>query len=162
MVNTRSATRNQPSRLTPSVMARRQRNSPQPIQNLPFHHRYDNPPERLSDTPRLSPTQASHRNSGNSVDPDSGPPDNDGHNDGHNYGHNSNSGSVHTPVPEPESKPKPEDTSKVLVKALTQLVEFVDPDRQVAPRVMVKEPDQFNGSDQWKFRGFLLQLKLNF
>ena len=158
MVNTRSATRNQPSRLTPSVIARRQRNSPQPIQNPPFRHRYNNPPERPSDTPHPSPTRASYRNSGNSVDPDSGPPDNDGHNDGHN----SDSGSVHTPVPEPESEPKPEDTSKVLAKALTQLAEFVDPDKQESPRISVKEPDQFDGSDQRKLQGFLLQLKLNF
>ena len=126
MVNTRSAIHNQPSRLMPSVIARRQRNSPQPIQNPLFHHRYNNLSERLSDIPCPSPTQASHGNPG---DPNSSPPDNEG-NGGDNNGHNLNPGSINTPVPKPESKPEPEDTGKVLTKPLTQLSEFVDPDRQ--------------------------------
>ena len=126
--------------------------------NPPFHHRYDNPPKRLSDTPRPSPTQVPQENSG---DPDSGPPDDEGNGDDNNS-NDSNPGSVHTPVPEPGSKPEPEDTGKVLAKALTCIVEFVDPDKQESPRIPVKEPDQFDGLDQWKLRGFLLKLKLNF
>ena len=51
---------------------------------------------------------------------------------------------------------------KVLTKAMTHIVEFVDPDKQESPRISVKEPDQFNGSDQQKLQGFLFQLKLNF
>ena len=51
---------------------------------------------------------------------------------------------------------------KVLAKAMTRIAEFVDPDKQESPRISVKEPDQFDGSDQWKLQGFLLQLKLNF
>ena len=160
MVNTYSTTCNQPSRLTLSVIARRQRNSAQPIQNLPFCHRYDNPPERPSDTPCPSPAQVPQENSG---DPDPRPPDNKG-NGNDNDSNNSNPVSVHTPVPEPgsEPKPKPEDTGKVLTKALIHIVEFVDPDKQESPRICVKEPDQFNGSDQQKLQGFLLKLKLNF
>ena len=115
MVNTHSAAHNQPSRLTPSVTARRRRNSPQQIQNPPFCHRYGNLPERPSDTPHPSTIRASQGNSGNSVDPDSSPPNDDGDNDSHNL----NSGSVHMPVPEPESKPKPKDTGKVFAKTLT-------------------------------------------
>ena len=79
---------------------------------------------------------------------------------GDNNSNNSNPSSVHEPGSEP--KPKPEDTSKVLAKALTQLTEFVDPDRQEAPGIKVKEPDQFDSSDQQKLWEFLLQLKLNF
>ena len=52
---------------------------------------------------------------GNSGDPNSGPPDDDGHNNSHN----SNPGSVHMPVPKLEYEPKPKDTSRVLAKALT-------------------------------------------
>ena len=77
-------------------------------------------------------------------------------------GNNSNPGSVHTPVPEPGSEPEPKDMGKVLAKAMTRIAEFVDPDKQESPRISVKEPDQFDGSDQRKLRGFLLQLKLNF
>ena len=156
MVNTRSTTRNQPSRLTPSVMARRQRNSPQPIQNPPFCHRYDNLPERPSDTPshaRITEVNPS--------DPNPGPPDNEGNGDD-NDSNNSNPGSVPTPVPEPGSEPEPKDTGKVLAKALTRIVEFVEPDKQESLRISVKEPDQFDRSDQRKLQGFLLQLKLNF
>ena len=51
---------------------------------------------------------------------------------------------------------------KVLAKAMTRIAEFIDPDKQESPRISVKEPDQFDGSDQRKLRGFLLQLKLNF
>ena len=67
-------------------------------------------------------------------------------------------------MPKPGSNPEPEpkDTGKVLAKALTCVVEFIDPDKQESPRFMVKEPDQFNGSNQWKLQGFLLKLKLNF
>ena len=148
MVNTCSATRNQPSRLTPSVMARKQRNSPQPIQNPPFHHRYDNLPERPSDTPHPSHARITEVNPGN---PNPRPPDNEGNGDD-NDGNNSNPGSVHTAIPEPGSKPKPEpkDTGKVLAKALTHIAEFVDPDKQESPRISVKEPDQFDSSDQRK------------
>ena len=144
----------------PSVLARKPRNSPQLTQNPLFHHRYDNLPKRPSDTPCPSPAQASQ---GNPRDPNSGPPNNED-NGGNNDSNNLNPGSVHTPVPEPGSEPevKPEDTGKVLTKALTQLAEYIDPDRQEALRVMVKEADQFNGSNQWKLQGFLLQLKLNF
>ena len=94
-------------------------------------------------------------------DPDPGPPDDEGNGDD-NDGNDSNPGSVHTPVPKPGSEPKLEDTGKVLAKALTRIVEFVDPDKQESPRISVKEPDQFDGSDQRKLRKFLLQLKLNF
>ena len=139
-------------------MARRQRNSPQPIQNPPFCHRYDNPPQRLSDTLCPSPARAPQENPG---DPNPGSPDNEGNGDDNN-GNNSNPGSVHTPVPEPGSKPEPEDMGKVLAKAMTCITEFIDPDKQESPRVSIKEPDQFNGSDQQKLQGFLLQLKLNF
>ena len=139
-------------------MARRQQNTPQPIQNPPFHHRYDNPPKRLSDTPCPSHAQITEVNPG---DPDPGPPNNEG-NSNDNNSNDSNPGSVHTPVPKPGSEPEPKDTGKVLTKALTRIAEFVDPDKQESPRISVIEPDQFNSSDQWKFRGFLLQLKLNF
>ena len=64
--------------------------------------------------------------------------------------------------PEPEPEPEPEDMGKILTKVLTWLVEYVDPDRQEALRIKAKEPNQFNGSDQGKLHGFLLQLKLNF
>ena len=127
-------------------MARRQQNSSQPIQNMPFHHRYDNLPERLSDTPCPSHAQITEVNLGN---PDPGPPDDEGNGDDNNS-NDSNPGSVHTPVPETGSKPKPTDTGKVLTKALTRIVEFVDPDKQELLRISVKEPDQFNGSDQQK------------
>ena len=127
MVNTRSTTRNQPSRLTPSVMARRQRNSPQPIQNPPFRHRYDNPPKRPSNTPGPSHTQITEVNPGD-PDPDPGPPDDEGDGDD-NDGNNSNPGSVHTPVPEPGSEPEPKDMGKVLAKAMTCIAEFVNPDK---------------------------------
>ena len=153
MVNTRSTTHNQPSRLMPSVMARRQQNSPQPIQNPPFRHRYDNPPQRPSNTPGPSHARITEVNPSD-PNPDPRPPDDEGN--------NSNPGSVHTPVPEPGSEPEPEDMGKVLAKAMTHIVDFVDPDKQESPRISVKEPDQFNGSDQRKLRGFLLQLKLNF
>ena len=86
MVNTHSTTHNQPSRLTPSVMARKQQDSPQPIQNPPFLHRYDNLPKRLSDTPRPSPARAPWENPG---DPDPGPPNNEGNGD-NNDSNNSN------------------------------------------------------------------------
>ena len=149
MVNTHSATHNQPSRLMAAVMARRQRNSPQPIQNLPFHHRYDNPLKRPSETPHPSPTQAPQEKPG---DPNPRPPNDEGNGDNNNNSNNSNSGSVHTPVPEPGSKPKPkpEDTGKFLAKPLTWLVEYVDSDKQESPRTKVKEPDQFDGSNQQK------------
>ena len=140
MVNTHSTTRNQPSRLMPSVMARRQRNSSQPIQNPPFHHRYDNLPERPSNTPCPSHARITEVNSS---DPDPGTPDDEGNGDDNN----SNPGSVHTPVPEPGSKPEPEDMGKVLAKALTYIMEFVNPDKQESPRISVKEPDQFDGSN---------------
>ena len=158
MVNTCSATHNQPFRLTPSAMARRQWNSPQPIQNLPFHHRYDNLPERLSDTPHPSPTWAPQENPS---DPDPRLPDDEG-NGKDNNSNNSNPDSVHTPVPEPGSKAKaePKDTGKALTKALTHIVEFVDPDKLASPRIMVKEPNQFDGSNQQKLRGFLLNYLL--
>ena len=51
---------------------------------------------------------------------------------------------------------------KVLAKAMTRIMEFVNPDKQESPRISIKEPDQFDSSDQRKLRGFLLQLKLNF
>ena len=51
---------------------------------------------------------------------------------------------------------------KVLAKAMTLIAEFVDPDKQESLRISVKEPDQFDGSNQQKLQGFLLQLKLNF
>ena len=121
----------------PSVMARRQQNSPQPIQNPPFRHRFYNLPERPSDTPHPSPTQAPQENSG---DPDPGPPNDEG-NGNDNDGNDSNPGSVHTPVPEPGSEPEPKDMGKVLTKALTCIAEFVDPDKQESPRISVKEPD---------------------
>ena len=41
-------------------------------------------------------------------------------------------------------------------------MEFIDPDKQESLRIVVKEPDKFDGSDQWKLQGFLLKLKLNF
>ena len=139
-------------------MAKRQRNSPQPIQNPPFHHRNDNPPERLSDTPCPSHARITEVNSG---DPDPRPPNDEGNGDD-NDGNDSNPGSVHTSVPEPGSEPEPKDTGKVLAKALTCITEFVYPDKQESLRVSVKEHDQFDSSNQWKLQGFLLQLKLNF
>ena len=126
-------------------MARRQRNSPQPIQNLPFRHRYDNPLKRLSDTSHPSHARITEVNPGD-PNPDPGPPDDEGNGDD-NDSNNSNPGSVHTPVPEPGSEPEPKDMGKVLTKALTRIAEFVDPDKQESPRISVKEPDQFNGSD---------------
>ena len=94
-------------------------------------------------------------------DPDPGHPDDEGDGDD-NDDNNPNPGSVHIPVPEPGPKPKPEDMGKVLAKAMTHIAEFVDPDKQESSRISVKEPDQFDGSDQRKLQGFLLQLKLNF
>ena len=72
--------------------------------------------------------------------PDSRPPDDKGNGDD-NDGNNSNPGSVHTPVPKQGSEPEPEDTGKVLAKALTRIAEFVDPDKQESLRISVKEPD---------------------
>ena len=129
-------------------MARKQRNFPQPIQNPPFCHRYDNPPKRPSDTPHPSHARITEVNPGN-PNPDPGPPDDEGNGDD-NDGNNSNPGSVHTPVPEPGSEPEPKDTGKVLAKALTCIVEFVDLDKQESPRLSVKELDQFDGSDKRK------------
>ena len=92
---------------------------------------------------------------GNSGDPNFKPPDDEG-NGNDNDSNYLNPSSVHTPEPEPK------DPNKTLIKALTQLVELVDSDRQEALKIHVKEPDQFDGSEQWKLWGFLLQLKLNF
>ena len=76
----------------------------------------------------------------NSGDPNPGPPDDEGNGDDKD-GNDFNPGSVHTPVPEPGSEPEPEDTGKVLTKALTHITEFIDPDKQESPRISVKEPD---------------------
>ena len=82
-------------------------------------------------------------------DPDPRPPDDKGNGDDNDC-NNSKTGSVYTPVSKPGSEPKPEGTGKVLANALTWLVEYVDPDKQASLRITVKEPNQFNGSDQWK------------
>ena len=60
------------------------------------------------------------------------------------------------PNQDPSPNLKTKDTGKVLAKALTHTMEFVDPDKQESLRISVKEPYQFNGSDQWKLRRFLL------
>ena len=122
-------------------MARRQQSSPQPIQNLPFHHRYDNLPKRLSNTPGPSHPRITEVNpSDPNPNPNPRPPNDEGDGDD-NDGNNSNPGSVHTPLPKPGSEPKPEDMGKVLAKAMTHIAEFVDPDKQESPRISIKEPD---------------------
>ena len=85
----------------------------------------------------------------NPGDPDPGPSDEEGNGDD-NDSNDSNPGSVHTPVSKPGSKPEPKDMGKVPTKALTRIMEFVNPDKQKSPRISVKEPDQFGSSDQRK------------
>ena len=130
-------------------MARRQRNTLQPIQNPPFHHKYDNPPKNpfqvkaQSENPRrilvnllldflmmMVKTQTLTWTLAQFIC--------------QNLNLNLNT------------------RSQAKTCQLPHSVHGFHFDKQEAPRVTIKGPDQFDGSNQKRLWRFLLQLRLVF
>jgi hypothetical protein len=149
MVNTRSATaRTASSRLTPTVIARRTRNSPTPV--TPSNRA--TPPNR-----RHSP---SHPYAHITEDPS--PPDDDDGGGGDDDPNPDDIPDIPAHTPEPEPAQDEARAMKSFFESIAKLAESITSDKKESGQTKLREPDTFDGSDPKKLRCFLLQCKLNF
>jgi hypothetical protein len=176
---TRTQTRAEDSRVTPTIEARHARGASSIPENPPFRHRYSNPspvppaPRRrvvgatkghiseVFEEPNVEPLEPS--------DPGDGDDDGDGDSDP-DPNPDPESGTItgaDDPIPNPDTNAVADGEKQVGRQLLAPLERLADNGlgggaERHGSRAKLREPDPFDGKDLKKLRGFLLQCTLNF